>query len=366
MASGTVAVPSRATSDERSARFIPAALRRGTDWSQNEPGGTRALRGPLRRPPAPQIAGVHARRRPRLGLGIGANVALFSVVNSIFLRPLPYHEPERLVRLSSTERGAEPPRDRLLVSPLPRGAGAPAGVQRPGAVGRECVHVDRARRSGAADRAPRHGLPVIDLGARARPRTQLLGTKIAPAASPSCSSATRMWQERFNRDPAVLGQALTLDGAPYTIVGVLPEAATAFPLNQLQIWVPRPADVPYLVPAQLNNGGFFFQALARLRPGRVAGAGAGGDGRHRRRIPRGASGQRGCAVDDRARAAARRCRGGAAGELSDAVRRGRLRAADRLREHRQPAARALRRPPPGDRGTTGARRERAAASCASS
>jgi putative ABC transport system permease protein len=63
-----------------------------------------------------------------------------------------------------------------------------------------------------------------------------------------------------------LGQALTLDGAPYVIIGVLPEAATAFPLNQLQIWVPRPADVSFLIPSQLN-GGFFFQAIARLRPG---------------------------------------------------------------------------------------------------
>jgi len=58
-----------------------------------------------------------------------------------------------------------------------------------------------------------------------------------------------------------------LDGAPYVIIGVLPEAATAFPLNQLQIWVPRPAEVPFLVPSQLNGGGFFFQAIARLRPG---------------------------------------------------------------------------------------------------
>jgi putative ABC transport system permease protein len=75
-----------------------------------------------------------------------------------------------------------------------------------------------------------------------------------------------MWQQRFNRDASVLGQALTLDGAPYVIIGVLPEAATAFPLNQLQIWVPRPADVSFLIPSQLN-GGFFFQAIARLRPG---------------------------------------------------------------------------------------------------
>ena len=65
----------------------------------------------------------------------------------------------------------------------------------------------------------------------------------------------------------MLGQTLTLDGAPYTIIGVLPEAATAFPLNQQQIWVPRPAEVPYLAASQLNNGGFFFQVIARLEPG---------------------------------------------------------------------------------------------------
>jgi predicted permease len=76
-----------------------------------------------------------------------------------------------------------------------------------------------------------------------------------------------MWQQRFNGDPAVLGQTLTLDGAPYTIIGVLPEAATAFPLNQLQIWVPRPAEVPFLVQSQLTGGGYFFQVIARLRPG---------------------------------------------------------------------------------------------------
>jgi hypothetical protein len=76
----------------------------------------------------------------------------------------------------------------------------------------------------------------------------------------------RIWQEWFNRDPSVLGQPLTLNGAPYTVVGVLPEAATAFPLNEVQIWVPRPIEVPYLMPSQLNGGGYFFQAVARLRP----------------------------------------------------------------------------------------------------
>ena len=41
----------------------------------------------------------------------------------------------------------------------------------------------------------------------------------------------RLWQERFSRNPSALGQALTLNGAPYTIIGVLPEAASAFPLD---------------------------------------------------------------------------------------------------------------------------------------
>jgi predicted permease len=76
----------------------------------------------------------------------------------------------------------------------------------------------------------------------------------------------RVWRERFNGDRSALGQALTLNGAPYTIVGVLPEAGSAFPLNPFQVWVPRPAEVPYLVPSQLDNGGYFFQAIARLRP----------------------------------------------------------------------------------------------------
>ena len=77
----------------------------------------------------------------------------------------------------------------------------------------------------------------------------------------------QMWQRRFNRDASVLGQALILDGAPSTIIGVLPEAATAFPLNQSQIWIPRPAEVPYLAESQIQGGSYFFQPIARLEEG---------------------------------------------------------------------------------------------------
>jgi putative ABC transport system permease protein len=202
-----------------------------------------------------------------LGLGIGANVALFSVVNAIFLRPLPYHQPERLVRLASTD---EAQNLRRVGFSYPRYL----EVQE-----RQQVFNDLALSAGNAFTWTGRGDPeqVIGLHASASLLPTLglepvLGRNFStsedrPGGEQVALLSYRMWQERFNRDPAVLGQALTLDGAPYTIVGVLPEAASAFPLNQLQVWVTRPADVPYLVPVQLNGGGFFFQAIARVRPG---------------------------------------------------------------------------------------------------
>lgn len=202
-----------------------------------------------------------------LALGIGANVALFSVVNSIFLRPLPYQEPERLVRLASTD---EAQNFRRVGFSYPRYLEVQA---------RQQVFSDLALSAGNAFTLTGRGDPeqVIGLHASA---SLLPALGLEPVVGRNFSAAEdvpggervallghRMWQERFNRDPAVLGQVLTLDGAPHTIVGVLPEAASAFPLNQPQIWVTRPAEVPYLAPVQLNGGGFFFQALGRLRPG---------------------------------------------------------------------------------------------------
>ena len=202
-----------------------------------------------------------------LALGIGANVALFSVVNSVLLRPLPYHQPDRLVRLSSTNE--ENDLTRVGFS-YPRYL----EVQQ-----RQEVFSDLALSAFNAFTWTGRGDPEQLVGLQASAALlptlglePILGRNFSadedrPGGEAVVLISHALWQQRFNRDPSVLGQALTLDGRPYTIIGVLPEAATAFPLNQLQIWVPRPAEVPYLVPAQLNNGGFFFQAIARLRPG---------------------------------------------------------------------------------------------------
>jgi predicted permease len=202
-----------------------------------------------------------------LALGIGANVALFSVVNSVFLRPLPYRQPDRLVRLSSTNEQQNLIRVGFSYSRF-------LEVQQ-----RQQVFSDLALSIGNAFTLTGRGDPEQLFGLQASAALlptlglePVLGRNFSadedrPGGEPVVLISHRMWQERFNRDPSILGQPLTLDARPYTIIGVLPEAATAFPLNQLQIWVPRPAEVPFLVPAQLNGGGFFFQAIARLRPG---------------------------------------------------------------------------------------------------
>ena len=162
-----------------------------------------------------------------LALGIGANVALFSIVNAVFLRPLPYHEPDRLVRLASTHpetnltRGAfsyprflEVQRRQQVFSNLALSAGNTFTLTGRGDPEQVIV------RYASAALLPTLGLqPMIgrnfspDDDRPGGPRVVLIGQQI--------------WQRRFNSDGSVLGQTLTLDGAPYTIVGVLPEAATA-------------------------------------------------------------------------------------------------------------------------------------------
>ena len=183
-----------------------------------------------------------------LGLGIGASIALFSVINSVFLRPLPYREPGRLVRLSSTNQA----QNLIRV-----GFSYPRYLE---VQERQQVFSDLALSAGNAFTLTGRGDPEQLVGLHASASLlptlglePLLGRNFSadedrPGGEPVTLVSHRIWQERFNREPSILGQALTLNGAPYTIIGVLPEAASSFPLDQFQIWVPRPAEVPYLVP----------------------------------------------------------------------------------------------------------------------
>lgn len=202
-----------------------------------------------------------------LALAIGANAALFSVVNAVLLRPLPYHEPDRLVRLSSTDEardvlrfGFSYPRY-LAVQDQPRVFSALAFLA-PNAftlTGRGDPEQLVAIHASATL------LPTLGLEPVAG--RNFTADEDRPGGERVVLLSHGFWRQRFAGDRSAIGQTLMLDGVLHAIVGVLPEAATAAPFDDIQIWVPRPAEVPYLIPAQLNGGGYFFQVIGRLAPG---------------------------------------------------------------------------------------------------
>ncbi len=202
-----------------------------------------------------------------LALGIGANTAIFSIINAIFLRPLPYAEPERLVRLASTDLTKD--FDRLPFS-YPRYLAVKDGQK---------VFSDLAFGVFTAFTLTGRGDPEQVQGIQATADylptlgvQPLYGRNFSPdedrrGGAPVVMVSHNYWKRKFNSDPGIIGQTLTLDGLPRTIIGILPPALSSFPLNQTDLWTPRPAEVPFLVPSQLEGGGFFFQVIARLKPG---------------------------------------------------------------------------------------------------
>ena len=202
-----------------------------------------------------------------LALGIGANVALFSVVNSVFLRPLAFKEPDRLVRLGSTNEQFNLRRVGFSYTRFQE-------VQQ-----RQQVFSDLALTIGNAFTLTGKGDPEQLFGLQASaallPALGLepqLGRNFSadedrPGGEAVVLISDRFWRKQYNGDPSAIGKALTLDGKPYTIIGVLPVAATSFPIGELDVWIPRPAEAAFLAPSQLNGGGYFFQVMARLKPG---------------------------------------------------------------------------------------------------
>ncbi|MFI5177103.1 MAG: ABC transporter permease [Vicinamibacterales bacterium] len=194
-----------------------------------------------------------------LALGIGATTAIFSVVNGVLLRPLPYPDPEALVRVHEIV----PQYGLFSVAPasfldwrqqntvfehMATYSGASATIT--GASGPERVQ----------------GLQVSwDLFPLLRVQP-LLGTMFTadqdkPGAPGVVILSYGMWQQRFGGDPGVIGRSITMSGAPVTIVGVMP-AEFYFPSRTPEFWRPIA-----LNPANASRGGHFLGVVARLKSG---------------------------------------------------------------------------------------------------
>jgi predicted permease len=75
------------------------------------------------------------------------------------------------------------------------------------------------------------------------------------------------WQAHFAGKDDAIGQSLTIDGKPHTIIGVLPKSLSGWPLNQVALFTTRPFESSFLTQQQIDDGGFFFNVQARVKPG---------------------------------------------------------------------------------------------------
>ena len=211
------------------------------------------LRSLLRRPGFTVIAVL------TLSLGIGANTAIFSVLNAVLLRPLPYADAGRIVRIDETEdsggMGVSPP-DLLDFqqqnhsfeniagytggSFILTGAGEPLRLH--------SVHVS-------------HNMLSV-LGVK-----PLLGRSFSeederPEQSQSALIGYGLWQRRFGGDRSLIGRQITLDNKSYSVLGVMPPEFE-FPIQseRVEVWVPLslPADMSQM------RGAHYLDAVGRIR-----------------------------------------------------------------------------------------------------
>jgi predicted permease len=202
-----------------------------------------------------------------LALGIGANTAIFSIVHGVLLRPLPYDEPDRLVRLSEEHPGANSPLAVPLLSNYTFYAWteAPQTIEGIGAWAQRAfiLEGEATRVQGAAVTATL--FPML----RSRPALGRLlqDDDAVEGAEPVVVLSHAFWQQRFAGDPSALGQTLVLDGRSHTIVGVMP-AGFYFPDRTRRLWTPY--RIPHVEADTSRQGITVFTAVARLKPGATA------------------------------------------------------------------------------------------------
>jgi putative ABC transport system permease protein len=198
-----------------------------------------------------------------LALGIGANSAIFSVVDGVLLRPLPFREPDRLVRLYTHGAGAPPSE---ISAPDFMSLREQSGVFTDVAAYTE----SNATLTGTGEPESLKGLWVSAGFFRVLGVSPVLGRGFVPDANlPGHAREVVLsygtWRDRFGSDARVLGRTLMLNGVQRTVVGVMPEGF-AYPSDR-QLWIPIPYDSSFSASASTNRRAEYLDAVGRLKPG---------------------------------------------------------------------------------------------------
>ena len=198
-----------------------------------------------------------------LAIGIGGNTAIFSAVDALLLRPLPYHEPDRLVKVWE-KRPAEGVLDNVV---------APADFLDWARM--NTVFEDMAAYTGITADLTGAGEPVrLSAAGVSPPFFDIL--RVQPAygrtfrreeATPGLHRVVilghSLWQSRFGSDPNAVGRKIALNGVAHEIVGVLP-ADFEFPDAAIELWAPMPLTGGAAPPTRSNHS---LEVFARLKPG---------------------------------------------------------------------------------------------------
>jgi predicted permease len=198
-----------------------------------------------------------------LALGIGATTTIFGVVDGLLLRPLPFAEPDRLVRVypANPERGVE----RGAVSPLELEDWREQGTAFAGLAGwfGGTTNLTGTARPEALRSAFVTEAFFGTLGTGAGMGRTLTAEEVAAGAR-SVVLSHRLWQRDFGGDPDVVGSVLTLDGAPHTVVGVMPPEFR-FPGRDTDLWLPVSLLTEDMIPRLRQVR--WLSVVGRLRPG---------------------------------------------------------------------------------------------------
>jgi predicted permease len=196
-----------------------------------------------------------------LAFGIGANTALFSLVNGVLLKQLPFQHASRLVWIWSTRTD----RDKVFYS-LPdfietrEYSKAFDGFAAFTNWGANLSGMGEAERFAGA-RISAYAFEMM--GVRAQYGRTLAASDDGPASERVVVLSHGLWQRRFGGDPQLVGQKLTLNGDSYTVAGVLP-AAFAMPNTEAELFVPLVIETD---PYRTNRGMNFLRVFARLKSG---------------------------------------------------------------------------------------------------
>ena len=196
-----------------------------------------------------------------LALGIGANTAIFSLVDAVLLRPLPFHDPDRLVVVWE---------DAAKIG-FPRNTPAPANYADWKA--RNRVFEDMAAITWRGFNLTDEGEPEkVEAQAVTANFFPLLGVKPdlgrvfnreedQPGRNNVAVISYGLWQRRFGGDPALIGKEILLDGQKYMVIGVMP-SGFQFLSKEVGLWVPAAFSPQELA----NRGSHYLTVVARLKP----------------------------------------------------------------------------------------------------